>query len=98
MRANWLRSWAATAATERLHAELVGPGGNLQWVEVAVARAAAAVVAASPEAARAPDGRADGGVPKVTTRLHDVRRGNPAKDAAKAFEQIDARPAPPGHL
>ncbi len=30
-------------------------------------------------------------VPKVTTRLHEIRRGNPPKDAAKIFEQIDAR-------
>ena len=30
-------------------------------------------------------------VPKVTTRLHEIRRGNPPKDAAKLFEQIDAR-------
>ncbi|MGH7084527.1 MAG: hypothetical protein ACREFN_05995 [Acetobacteraceae bacterium] len=30
-------------------------------------------------------------VPKVTTRLHDIRRGNPPKDAAKVFAQIDDR-------
>ena len=30
-------------------------------------------------------------VPKVTTRLHDIRRGNPPKDAQKIFEQIDKR-------
>ena len=30
-------------------------------------------------------------VPKVTARLHDIRRGNPPKDAAKVFAQIDAR-------
>ena len=30
-------------------------------------------------------------VPKVTTRLHDIRRGNPPKDAIKIFAQIDAR-------
>ena len=30
-------------------------------------------------------------LPKVTTRLEDVRRGNPSKDAAKAFDQLDAR-------
>jgi len=30
-------------------------------------------------------------VPKVTTRLNDIRRGNPPKDAAKVFAQIDAR-------
>lgn len=30
-------------------------------------------------------------VPKVTTRLHEIRRGNPPKDAAKIFEQIDTR-------
>ncbi len=29
--------------------------------------------------------------PKVTARLNDIRRGNPSKDAAKAFEQIDNR-------
>ena len=28
-------------------------------------------------------------VPKVTTRLHDIRRGNPPKDALKIFEQIE---------
>lgn len=30
-------------------------------------------------------------VPKVTTRLSDIRRGSPPPDAAKAFAQIDAR-------
>jgi hypothetical protein len=30
-------------------------------------------------------------VPKVTTRLHDIRRGTPPKDAARIFEQIDKR-------
>jgi hypothetical protein len=30
-------------------------------------------------------------VPKVTTRLHDIRRGNPPKDAARLFAQIDDR-------
>lgn len=30
-------------------------------------------------------------VPKVTTRLHDIRRGTPPKDAAKIFAQIDTR-------
>jgi hypothetical protein len=30
-------------------------------------------------------------VPKVTTRLHDIRRGNPPKDAVKVFAQIDTR-------
>jgi hypothetical protein len=30
-------------------------------------------------------------VPKVTTRLHDIRRGNPPRDALKIFEQIDKR-------
>ena len=30
-------------------------------------------------------------LPKVTTRLEDLRRGNPSKDAAKAFDQLDAR-------
>ncbi len=30
-------------------------------------------------------------VPKVRTRLDDIRRGNPPKDAAKVFAQIDAR-------
>jgi hypothetical protein len=30
-------------------------------------------------------------VPKVTTRLHDIRRGTPPRDAAKIFEQIDDR-------
>lgn len=30
-------------------------------------------------------------MPKVTTRLHDIRRGNPPKDAIKIFTQIDAR-------
>lgn len=30
-------------------------------------------------------------VPKVTTRLQDIRRGNPPKDAAKIFEQIDVK-------
>lgn len=30
-------------------------------------------------------------VPKVTARLHAIRRGNPPKDAAKVFAQIDAR-------
>jgi hypothetical protein len=30
-------------------------------------------------------------VPKVRTRLHDIRRGNPPKDAAKVFAQIDTR-------
>jgi hypothetical protein len=30
-------------------------------------------------------------LPKVTTRLHDIRRGTPPKDAAKVFEQIDKR-------
>jgi hypothetical protein len=30
-------------------------------------------------------------LPKVTTRLHEIRRGNPPKDAAKIFEQIDTR-------
>jgi hypothetical protein len=30
-------------------------------------------------------------VPKVTARLHDIRRGNPPKDAQKIFEQIDKR-------
>lgn len=29
--------------------------------------------------------------PKVTTRLHDIRRGNLTKDTAKIFSQIDAR-------
>lgn len=29
--------------------------------------------------------------PKVTTRLNEIRRGNPTKDAAKVFEQIDDR-------
>jgi hypothetical protein len=29
--------------------------------------------------------------PKVTTRLQDIRRGNPPKDALKIFEQIDKR-------
>ena len=27
----------------------------------------------------------------MTTRLHDIRRGNPPKDAQKIFEQIDKR-------
>lgn len=30
-------------------------------------------------------------VPKVTTRLSDIRRGNPPRDAAKVFTQIDNR-------
>jgi hypothetical protein len=30
-------------------------------------------------------------VPKVTSRLHDIRRGNPPKDAVKVFAQIDTR-------
>lgn len=30
-------------------------------------------------------------VPKVTTRLHDIQRGNPPKDAVKVFAQIDDR-------
>lgn len=30
-------------------------------------------------------------VPKVTTRLSDIRRGSPPPDAAKVFAQIDAR-------
>jgi len=30
-------------------------------------------------------------VPKVTTRLNDIRRGNPPQDAVKLFAQIDAR-------
>jgi hypothetical protein len=30
-------------------------------------------------------------VPKVTARLHDIRRGMPPKDAMKTFEQIDKR-------
>lgn len=30
-------------------------------------------------------------VPKVTTRLHEIRRGNPPKDAARVFAQIDTR-------
>lgn len=30
-------------------------------------------------------------VPKVRTRLNDIRRGNPPKDAARVFAQIDAR-------
>ncbi|WP_131193696.1 hypothetical protein [Lichenihabitans psoromatis] len=30
-------------------------------------------------------------VPKVAARLSDIRRGNPTKDAAKTFEQIDIR-------
>jgi hypothetical protein len=30
-------------------------------------------------------------LPKVTTRLHEIRRGTPPKDAAKIFEQIDTR-------
>lgn len=30
-------------------------------------------------------------LPKVTMRLNDIRRGNPSKDAARAFAQIDAR-------
>jgi len=30
-------------------------------------------------------------VPKVTTRLNDIRRGNPSKESAKIFEQLDAR-------
>ena len=30
-------------------------------------------------------------LPKVTARLDDLRRGNPPKDAARAFDQIDAR-------
>jgi hypothetical protein len=30
-------------------------------------------------------------VPKVTARLHDIRRGNPPKDAAKLFARIDDR-------
>ena len=30
-------------------------------------------------------------VPKVKTRLHDLRRGDPPRDAAKVFAQIDAR-------
>ena len=27
-------------------------------------------------------------LPKVRSRLHDIRRGNPPKDAAKIFEQM----------
>lgn len=30
-------------------------------------------------------------VPKVTTRLNDIRRGTPPKDALKIFDQIDKR-------
>jgi hypothetical protein len=30
-------------------------------------------------------------VPKVTTRLHDIRRGTPPKDATKIFDQIDTK-------
>src|SRR5262249_27213693 len=30
-------------------------------------------------------------MPKVEGRLNDIRRGNPSKDAAKIFEQIDNR-------
>lgn len=30
-------------------------------------------------------------LPKVTTRLHDIRRGNPPKDAVRLFAQIDTR-------
>jgi hypothetical protein len=30
-------------------------------------------------------------MPKVEARLNDIRRGNPSKDAAKIFEQIDNR-------
>lgn len=30
-------------------------------------------------------------LPKVTARLNDVRRGNPTKDMAKVFDQIDDR-------
>ncbi|MBC5825040.1 MAG: hypothetical protein DLM68_17665 [Hyphomicrobiales bacterium] len=30
-------------------------------------------------------------VPKATTRLHDIRQGNPPKDASKLFAQIDDR-------
>ena len=30
-------------------------------------------------------------VPKVKTRLHDIRQGNPPKDAVKIFAQIDNR-------
>jgi hypothetical protein len=30
-------------------------------------------------------------VPKVKTRLHDIRQGNPPKDAAKIFALIDDR-------
>ncbi|HUZ95244.1 MAG TPA: hypothetical protein VMU57_10060 [Edaphobacter sp.] len=30
-------------------------------------------------------------LPKVTARLHDIRRGTPPKDAAKIFDQIDTK-------
>jgi hypothetical protein len=30
-------------------------------------------------------------LPKVTARLHEIRRGTPPKDAAKIFDQIDTR-------